>query len=154
MRALLACSLLVLPAGCATHYYSGGHLVDVRGPNVPPTVIRTPGEFENFLTQVRSRPGPDHPDNFAQRLEAARPDFDRQVLVLVRHDASSGSTFSFSAASDRLGVLTCNIKTRRSGMSRDMIPHWFAVAVDRPGPVEVEVRVDGKPQPSDTREGP
>jgi hypothetical protein len=149
MRALLACSLLVLPAGCATHYYSGAHLVDVRGPNVTPTVIRSPGEFEDFLGRVRSLPGPDYPDNFAQRLEAARPDFDRQVLVLVRHDSSSGSTFSFSAASDRLGVLTCNIRTRRSGMTRDHVPHWFVVAVDRPGPDRVEVRLDGKPQPSD-----
>lgn len=147
MRAILVCAFLVLFTGCTTHYYLGANLVDVRGPNVSPAIIRTPIEFEELLNQVRNQSGPDYPDNFAQRLEAVRPDFNRQALVLVRHDASSGSTFSFSASSDSRGVLTCNIRTRRAGTNRDHTPHWFVLAVERPGPEQVEVRVDGQPQP-------
>lgn len=154
MRTLLACSVLILPAGCAAARHDPSVLaVGARGPDIPPAVIRTGGEFDDFLSRVRTRPeaGPTGPDGLAGRLEAGRPDFDRQVLVVVRHDAGSGSAFGFSTSNHR-GALVCDIRTRRVGTPRDHRPYWFAVVVDRPGPERVEVRVDG--QPGEARTGP
>ncbi|WP_439631838.1 hypothetical protein [Gemmata sp.] len=148
--------LIPLSAGCAAMGHHAGVLATAAsGPDVPPAVVRNDGEFDDFLDQVRGRPEPgtNDPDSLVVRLEASRPNFDRQVVVLVRHDASSGSTFGFSTRT-RGETLVCDIQTRRVGTVRDHRPYWFAVAVDRPGPERVEVRVDGQPQPSTARTGP
>jgi hypothetical protein len=146
MRTLLVGSIVALTAGCAAIRLPPGVVADgVRGPDVAAVVIRTPAEFEGFIRRAQERPGSDRPDGLVGRLEAARPDFDRQVLVLVRHDASSGSSFGLSTAGGR-GTLTFEIHTRRQGLTRDMVPYWFAAAADRPGPERIEVRVDGRRQ--------
>jgi hypothetical protein len=154
MRPFLAFAPLVLPAGCVGVFHNSNTLaVDVRGPAAPPVVIRTQNEFDTFLAELRSRPGwadTNDPDGLAERLETSRPDFDRQVLVVVRHDSTWSSRFGFFT-SDRFGVLVCHIVTLKRGYNRDHSPHWFAVAVPRPGPTRVEVRIDGRRQPDEVR---
>src|SRR5262245_16370937 len=114
MRKLLAYSVLILPLGCAAIQHGpGASAAGARGPDASPSVIRTHGEFDDFLTRARSRPGAYDAHEFARWLEAVRPDFGRQVLVLVRHDASSGSSFGFSTSGLRHGAMTCDIRTRR-----------------------------------------
>jgi len=148
MRTLPAYCALILPLGCASIQHSpGDSAAGVRGPDTAPAVILTQAEFDDFLTRTLSRPGAYDADGFVRWLEAARPDFERQILVLVRHDASSGSTFSFNSSGQRHGTMTCDIRTRRSGSTRDMVPYWFAAAIDRPAPDRIEVHVDGQLQP-------
>jgi hypothetical protein len=151
MRAPLAYVVLALSASCVPLRHSANvAVVDARGgPSVPPAVIRTPDEFEAFVRRVRE-PGATEPDGFAEQLEASRPDLSRQLLVLVRHDSNSDSTYGLGAA-ERAGTLVCDVRTRRRGVLRDYNPHWFAVVVDRPGPERIEVRVDGEPQPGAAR---
>ena len=145
MRALLAGSMIALSAGCAAVRHSAGVIAEgVRGPDTAHVVIRTPAEFEGFLRLARELPGADQPDGLARRLEDTRPDFDRQVLVLVRHDTSSGSSFGLRTSGGSRGTLGFDIRTRRQGLTRDMVPYWFAVTADRPGPDRIDVWVDGE----------
>ena len=148
MRALFACSVVALAAGCfILQPHTDVVAVNVRGPDVPSVVIRSQAEFEDFIRRATAHPYGNK--LLAQRLEAAPPDFDRQVLVLVRYDTNGDSTYGFSTRGDHKGTLICNIRTRHLGMLRDHNPHWFAVAVDRPGPERIEVRVDGERQPNE-----
>ena len=145
MRALFACSVFVLPAGCASLGHHSGVIASGEcGPNVPSTVIRTRGEFEDFIGHARASRGGSASGGLVEQLDAGHPDFDRQVVVLVRHDASSDSSYGFNVADCR-GTLVCSIRTRRQGVLRDFTPHWFAVVVERPEPERVEILVDGEP---------
>jgi hypothetical protein len=160
MRIPLACAISILLAGCAITPPSPGFLAagggSVRVVDIPATgahgldaasaVIHTPAEFDAFLERATTQLGANDPAGFVHRLKVGKPDFERQVLVLVRHDECSGSSFRFSSSVDHSKKLICDVLTQRLGTNRDMVPYWFAVAVDTGAVDRVEVRVDGRLQ--------
>jgi hypothetical protein len=159
MRAFFVCALAILPPGCVTALPKpafpaldrhGVRVIDLPAAgsyysDATSEVIRTPAEFEALVDRVTKQVGADDPNGFVARLQAGRPDFETQALVLVRHDASSDSGFRFRARV-RSRTLICEVRTRRQGNNRDYGPHWFAVVVDKRAVDRVEVRVDGQRQ--------
>jgi hypothetical protein len=160
MRTLLTCAVPVLLASCAVIPPGAGPLAVGRGGvrvidipaagahllNENSAVIHAPAEFEAFLDRATAQLGANDPAGFVQQLKAGRPDFARQVLVLVRHDECSGSGFRFNCSVDRSKKLICEVRMQRLGTNRDLVPYWFAVAADKEAVDRVEVRVDGRLQ--------
>ena len=160
MRTLPAWAVCMLSTGCVivpcgpgflTAWRDGVKVIEIpvgSGPRlrIPSAVVRTAAEFETILDRAISELGATAAEEFVQPLKEGEPDFDKQVLILVRHDASSDSSFRFSSYVDPSRKLICKIRTRRSGTNRDMYPYWFAVAVDKRAATGVEVWVDDELQ--------
>jgi hypothetical protein len=114
MRTLLTCAVSLHLAGCAITPPSAGFpaagasavsVIDIpaaRAHRLDATsaVIHTPAEFEAFLHRATTQHGANDPAGFVQRLKSGQPNLERQVLVVVRHDECSGSSFRFSSSVD------------------------------------------------------
>ncbi len=110
-------------------------------------VIRSKNELERLLKRVRGQFGWNDRKGFEDAIIKANVDFNKEVLVLLRHTEGSGSVqVTFHKPTVRAGTLTCRItrKAPEIGSTADMAYYCFALAVSKSDVSKAELHVQGK----------
>jgi hypothetical protein len=95
--------------------------------------ITTSEDFNAFLTEISRQTGWNNRQGFVDALVNAKIDFNREALVLLRHDEPSGSAIvSFETPVLKEKTLVCEIRGKLTGTGTgDMAYHGFALAVSK-----------------------
>jgi hypothetical protein len=95
--------------------------------------ITTSEDFNAFLAEIPQQIGWNGRQEFIDALINAKIDFNREALVLLRHDEPSGSVIvSFETPVLKEKTLVCEIRGKFSGVGTgDMAYHGFALAVSK-----------------------
>lgn len=110
----------------------------------PSTVVRTKVQYETFLKELKDGDPLNLGKKFTEALKKSDVDFEKETLVLLRHDEPSTSTkvrFETPALKER--VLTCIIKIEQPKYGHtDCLAFWcLAVIVDKTHVKWVELQV-------------
>ena len=95
--------------------------------------ITTSEDFNAFLAEIPQQIGWNGRQEFIDALVNAKIDFNREALVLLRHDEPSGSVVvSFETPVLKEKTLVCEIRGKStSAGTADMAYHGFALAVSK-----------------------
>jgi hypothetical protein len=109
-------------------------------------VIRSKTELARLLKRVRGQGGWNNRKGFEEAIIRANVDFNREVLVLLRHTEGSGSVqVTFHRPTVRAGTLTCRITRKMPQVgTADMAYYCFALAVSKSYVSKVELHVQGR----------
>ena len=109
-------------------------------------VIRSKTEMERLLKRIRGQGGWNDRKGFEDAIIKANVDFNREVLVLLRHTEGSGSVqVTFHMPTVRAGTLTCRITRKVPEIgTADMAYYCFALAVSKSDVSKAELHVQGK----------
>jgi len=95
--------------------------------------ITTSEDFNAFLAEIPNQTGWNGRQVFIDALVNAKIDFNREALVLLRHDEPSGSAIvSFETPVLKEKTLVCEIRGKFAGVgTADIAFHGFALAVSK-----------------------
>ncbi len=109
------------------------------------TVIYTKAEFDGLLEKTGEQKGWSRYQEFADALAAAKIDFDKEALVLLRHTENSMSVrVELKPPELRAGILNCEIDQGRPTALPAMELFCFALAVSKAEVKGVVLSVGGK----------
>lgn len=117
--------------------------------NFETMVIRSQVGLEMFFRQILSTDKPmgwNNQAGFLAALVQAGVDFDREVLVFLRHTEGSGAvTVDFKPPRVENGTLLCQIhREAPEAGTADMAYYCFALVVTKTDVAAVEIRVEGR----------
>jgi hypothetical protein len=128
----------VIPISDYEHGYS----------NFESMVLLTRAELDTFLEGTSLQAGMrwNGREPFLKAIGAARLDFAREALVLIRHTEGSGSVqIVFDPPHLDQMTLVCTIRRHEPGIgTADMAYYCYALAVSRKNVTQVQVRVEGR----------
>jgi len=117
--------------------------------NFETTVLHSQKQFDDFLKGVASQQGWNGRDKFEKAMAAAKIDFAKETLVLLRHTEGSGSIqVALVPPAVKGKKLTVEIKRKEPEVgTADMAYYCFALVVPK-NVEELEVKPQGKPAAS------
>jgi hypothetical protein len=115
--------------------------------NFKSTVIKSRKALDSFQKAYKAKGmGWNNRDGYGKAIAAAKVDFAKETLVLIRHTEGSGSV-RIRPQPPRVekGKVIFQIDRKAPGMgTADMAYYCFAIAVSKAQVTEVEVRVTGR----------
>jgi len=114
--------------------------------NFETMVIASQADLDEFMKTVGDQSGWNEQEKFTKAIAEANLDFEKEQLVLIRHDEGSGSvqlTFHKPTVDGMKVVCKIDRKAPEIGTA-DMAFYCYALAVAKRGPTHVELQVEGR----------